>query len=77
MVDQPRALRLQGKLPSLCQSPTQPDDDLLRLLDSTTFVAVAAFPGTQVVGGLAGYALPKFRHARSMLCIYDLAVHES
>ncbi len=52
-----------------------PDDTYLqRLLGSDTFVAVAAWAGSQVVGGLAGYVLPKFEQARSELYIYDLAV---
>jgi aminoglycoside 3-N-acetyltransferase I len=53
----------------------QPDDAYLqRLLASDTFIAIAAFSGTQVVGGLAGYVLPKFEQARSEFYIYDLAV---
>lgn len=56
----------------------QPDDAYLQgLLQSPTFVAVAAFSGTEVVGGLAGYVLPKFEQARSELYIYDLAVDEN
>ena len=54
----------------------QPPDDayLARLLARDTFVAVAATAGAQVVGGLAGYVLPKFEQARAELYIYDLAV---
>jgi aminoglycoside 3-N-acetyltransferase I len=53
----------------------QPDDAYLeRLLARDTFVAVAAFAGGAVVGGVAGYVLPKFEQARSELYIYDLAV---
>lgn len=53
----------------------QPDDAYLRtLLESQGFVAVAAVQGERVVGGLAGYILPKFEQARSELYIYDLAV---
>lgn len=56
----------------------QPDDAYLRdLLGSRTFLAVAAFAGSEVVGGLAAYVLPKFEQARSELYIYDLAVSES
>ena len=52
-----------------------PDNAYLqRLLGGDTFVAVAAWAGSQVVGGLAGYVLPKFEQARSELYIYDLAV---
>lgn len=53
----------------------QPDDAYLqRLLAGDQFVAIAAFAGPLVVGGLAGYVLPKFEQARSELYIYDLAV---
>ena len=56
----------------------QPADSYLqRLLSNDTFVAVAAFVGGQVVGGLAGYVLPKFEQARSEFYIYDLAVAEN
>ena len=53
----------------------QPDDAYLaRLLASDTFVAISAFSAGEVVGGLAGYVLPKFEQARSEFYIYDLAV---
>jgi ribosomal protein S18 acetylase RimI-like enzyme len=53
----------------------QPDDAYLgALLAGSAFVAVAAFEGGRVVGGLAGYVLPKFEQARAELYIYDLAV---
>lgn len=53
----------------------QPDDDYLRrLLGSDTFVAIAALAGSEMVGALAGYVLPKFEQARSEFYIYDLAV---
>lgn len=53
----------------------QPDDAYLEaLLARDTFVAIAAFAGDAVVGGLAGYVLPKFEQARSELYLYDLAV---
>lgn len=56
----------------------QPDDTYLqRLLESETFIAIAAIAGTAVVGGLAAYVLPKFEQARSELYIYDLAVDEA
>ena len=56
----------------------QPDDAYLAsLLSSATFIAVAAFAGSQVVGGLAAYVLPKFEQARAELYIYDLAVDEA
>lgn len=55
----------------------QPTDPYLHgLLSSETFVAIAAFSGLSVIGGLAGYVLPKFEQARSEFYIYDLAVAE-
>lgn len=52
-----------------------PDDRYLRrLLESDTFVAIVACAGSRVVGGLAGYVLPKFEQSRSEFYIYDLAV---
>lgn len=50
---------------------------LKALLARDTFVAVAAFDGPRVIGGLAGYVLPKFERARSEFYIYDLAVDEA
>lgn len=56
----------------------QPDDEYLRrLLSSPDFIAIAAFSGTEVVGGLAGYVLPKFEQARNEFYLYDLAVAEA
>ena len=53
----------------------QPDDAYLRrLLASDTFIAVAALYEEAVIGGIAGYILPKFEQARSELYVYDLAV---
>ena len=55
----------------------QPDDAYLRgLLSSDTFVAIAAFEDSNVIGGIAAYVLPKFEQARTELYIYDLAVEE-
>lgn len=56
-------------------SQKQPEDRYLqRLLSSDTFVALVALVGNRVVGGLAGYVLPKIEQARSEFYIYDLAV---
>lgn len=56
----------------------QPDDSYLEgLLASEGFVAVVARQDEDVIGGLAGYVLPKFEQARSELYIYDLAVLEA
>ena len=53
----------------------QPDDAYLdALLARDTFVAIAAFAGDEVVGGLAAYVLPKFEQPRSELYVHDLAV---
>ncbi len=54
----------------------QPNDAYLhQLLAGPGFVAVVArTPQGQVIGGLAGYVLPKFEQARSEFYIYDLAV---
>jgi aminoglycoside 3-N-acetyltransferase I len=53
----------------------QPDDAYLqRLLRADNFVAIAAFSGAVVIGGLTAYVLPKVEQARSELYIYDLAV---
>jgi aminoglycoside 3-N-acetyltransferase I len=47
---------------------------LKRLLDRDTFIALAAFDNSEVVGGLAAYVLDKFEQERSEIYIYDLAV---
>lgn len=53
----------------------QPENRYLqRLLNTDTFVAIVAQTGSRVVGGLAGYVLPKFEQSRSEFYIYDLAV---
>lgn len=55
-----------------------PDDAYLHaLLQRDTFIAVAAQAQGRVVGGLAGYVLPKFEQARSEFYLYDLAVLEA
>lgn len=48
-----------------------------RLLSRDTFIAIAAFDGDSVVGGLAAYVLDKFEQERSEVYIYDLAVAAS
>jgi aminoglycoside 3-N-acetyltransferase I len=55
----------------------QPNDKYLEeLLSSQAFIAIAAISDSKVIGGLAGYVLPKFEQARSEFYIYDLAVAE-
>jgi len=56
----------------------QPDDAYLgELLANPFFVAIAAFDGPHIVGGLTGYVLPKFEQPRRECYLYDLAVLES
>jgi aminoglycoside 3-N-acetyltransferase I len=49
---------------------------LERLLARDHFIALAAFDGEAVVGGLVAYVLDKFERRRSEIYIYDLAVAE-
>lgn len=52
-----------------------PSDDYLRdLLTQPGFVALAAFAGEAVIGGLVAYEFRKFEQARSEFYIYDLAI---
>ena len=56
-------------------SSNRPSEDYLRQrLADSTFIAVAAIKGDDVVGGIAAYELKKFEQARSEIYIYDLAV---
>ena len=62
--------------------PTYTEDQpstpyLADLLSSNTFVALAAFEGDRVIGGLAAYVLPKFEQSRREIYVYDLAVAQS
>jgi aminoglycoside 3-N-acetyltransferase I len=50
---------------------------MARLLARPHFIALAAFDGDAVVGGLAAYELEKFERERSEIYIYDLAVAAS
>ena len=55
----------------------QPDDGYIDgLLSDRNFIALVARSGDEVIGGMAGYVLPKFEQARSEFYIYDLAVDE-
>jgi aminoglycoside 3-N-acetyltransferase I len=57
--------------------PGEPSDAYLAaLLGGAQFIAVAAFEGDEVVGGIAAYVLPKFEQMRSEIYLYDLAVLE-
>jgi aminoglycoside 3-N-acetyltransferase I len=56
-------------------SAEPPSDVYLEaLLAKEHVIALAAFFGQEVVGGLVAYELDKFERARSELYIYDLAV---
>ena len=50
---------------------------LKRLLNSDSFIALAALKNNLVVGGIAAYELQKFEQERSEIYIYDLAVAEA
>ncbi|MFO0820992.1 MAG: GNAT family N-acetyltransferase [Pirellulales bacterium] len=60
-------------------SSRQPTDEYLRqLLNSNSFVVIAALAQDgEVIGGLAGYVLPKFEQERCEFYLYDLAVEEA
>ena len=49
-------------------------DYLDRLLRQSSFWALTAFVGSEIVGGLSAHTLPMTRSASSELFIYDLAV---
>lgn len=53
------------------------DAYLERLLARNGVVALAAFDGPDVVGGLVAYVLEKFEQERSEVYLYDLAVAET
>lgn len=58
-------------------SGNRPDSAYFKkLLNSDSFIALAAIKGDEVVGGLAAYELMKFEQPRSEIYIYDLAVDE-
>ena len=50
------------------------DSYLLGLLAGESFIALAAFDGNVIVGGIAAYELRKFEQERSEIYLYDLAV---
>ena len=53
---------------------TLSDEYLSRLLAGDSFIAIAAFAGDGIVGGIAAYELMKFEQERSEIYLYDLAV---
>lgn len=60
--------------PENCTAKPPDDDYVERLLGNSQFVAFVAIADGLVVGGLAGYLLPKFEQQRSEFYIYDLAI---
>jgi aminoglycoside 3-N-acetyltransferase I len=60
--------------PDTYDSARPNSDYYQKLLNNELFVALVAMKGERVVGGLAGYELPKFEQERSEFYIYDLAV---
>jgi len=58
------------------EQATPSDEYLAALLGKPHIIAIAAFSGERVVGGLAAYVLEKFEQERSEIYIYDLAVLE-
>ncbi|MGJ3231499.1 MAG: AAC(3)-I family aminoglycoside N-acetyltransferase [Oceanicaulis sp.] len=55
-----------------------PDDAYLSaLLAKPRVIALAAFDGSDVIGGLVAYTLDKLEQARAEVYIYDLAVAET
>lgn len=50
------------------------DAHLLKLLESKSFVAMAAVSADEVVGGLTAYELPLYYADRSEILLYDMAV---
>jgi aminoglycoside 3-N-acetyltransferase I len=46
------------------------------ILSRESFIALAAESGSEIVGGLVAYVLPKLEQERSEIYIYDLAVAE-
>ncbi len=56
----------------------QPNDTYINdLLANRNFIALVAQSGAELIGGIAGYVLPKFERVRSEFYIYDLAVADA
>lgn len=50
------------------------DKHLQKLLDSPSFIALATFVESEVVGGLTAYEFPMYQKDSSEILVYDLAV---
>ena len=54
-----------------------PDKDyLVKLLENTSFLAIVAKSGIEVIGGLTAYILDSYQEQVSSIYIYDLGVKE-
>lgn len=49
---------------------------LAKLLDNTSFLAITAKSGIEIIGGLTAYILDSYKEQVSNIYIYDLAVKE-
>ena len=58
------------------QSSPPADSHLASQLGDDRTIALAAFEGSTIIGGLVAYVLPKLEQERSEIYIYDLAVAE-
>ncbi len=74
--DSDRARELFALLAAIFDEEGQTLDraDLVRLLGSKSFWALAAVENNEVIGGLTAHALPMTRTPTSELFIYDIAV---
>jgi aminoglycoside 3-N-acetyltransferase I len=69
---------LHGRFHSLRRLALAPSTNVWQLqLSRPAFLAVAAPSDSEVVGGVAGFILPKSEQARSAFCIYRLAVSDA
>ena len=63
--------------PATYQARLPGEPYLERMLAKNSVIALAAFEGSAVVGGLIAYVLDKLEQERSEIYIYDLAVAEA
>ncbi|GAA0997324.1 GNAT family N-acetyltransferase [Subtercola frigoramans] len=75
--DEARAARTFAMMAAVFEEPSDPLEDsyLNNLLRSDSFWAIAAFLGSDVIGGLTAHTVPLTRTAQSEVFVYDLAVH--
>jgi aminoglycoside 3-N-acetyltransferase I len=51
------------------------DTYIKKLLSRPEFIALAAFDGSKIIGGLTAYELPQYYGEYAEVYIYDMAVH--